>query len=90
MAVYVDDARITQKMDNCDKPFVMCHMMADTPEELHAAASALGISRKWCQGTYYNISQTKKALALQNGAISVSVRQMLEMHVRNRSRNTVL
>lgn len=68
MAVYVDDVR---------HPFgrmVMCHLWADTVAELHAAAGAIGIRRKWFQTPpkaswdHYDISLSKKAEAIRRGA----------------------
>jgi hypothetical protein len=51
-----------------------CHMMADTPEELHAFAARLKLRRSWAQheGTdrlHYDLTPTKRALALSLGAI---------------------
>lgn len=73
--VYVDDynARF--------RGMVMCHMAADTSEELLAMADAIGVKRKWIQypGTpkeHFDICQSKRALALQNGAKEISVREM--------------
>ena len=43
MAVYVDDARIRAR------GLVWSHLVADTDEELHAAAEALGLRREWAQ-----------------------------------------
>lgn len=54
---------------------VMCHMIADTPEELHAMALAIGVARRWFQAPprasfwHYDIAKTKRALAVANGAI---------------------
>lgn len=45
--VYVDDMRAPYRM------MVMCHMVADTPEELHAMAGHIGVARKWYQGDHY-------------------------------------
>ena len=53
----------------------MCHMWADTEEELHAMAAAIGIQRKWFQKPpkaswkHYDISLGKKALAIERGAV---------------------
>jgi hypothetical protein len=69
MSVYVDTAvygygRMT-----------MCHMLADTPEELHAMADRIGVARRWFQQPpkasffHYDISKGKRALAVKAGAI---------------------
>jgi hypothetical protein len=43
MAVYVDDARIPWRGRR------WCHMVADSAEELHRAAEALGLDRRHAQ-----------------------------------------
>jgi hypothetical protein len=54
---------------------VMCHMIADTPEELHAMADRIGVARHWFQTPpkasfwHYDISKSKRALAVAAGAI---------------------
>jgi hypothetical protein len=69
MTVYVDDVR--HKFSY----MVMCHLWADSDEELHAMADRIGIARRWFQQPpkaswkHYDISLSKKALALQHGAI---------------------
>lgn len=69
MAVYVDDVR------HRFGRMVMCHMWADSVEELHAAAASLGLRRSWFQQPpkasweHYDISLTVKARAIDNGAI---------------------
>ncbi len=77
MSVYVDDMKA---------PFgnmVMCHMWADSDDELLAMADRIGVARKWIQGhpklsfgqhrnaswVHFDIAQTKRALAVRNGAI---------------------
>ena len=70
MPVYVDDMRA---------PFgrlIMCHMVADTEEELLAMADKIGVQRKWHQypGTvksHFDICLSKKALAIQHGAAEI-------------------
>jgi hypothetical protein len=61
----------------------MCHMWADTLEELFAMADAIGVQRKWLQGhpelsppryrkaswVHFDVALSKKKLALQRGAI---------------------
>lgn len=71
--VYVDDMQA---------PFgrmIMCHMYADTSDELHAMADAIGVARKWCQhpGTWkehYDIAKSKRAIAVAHGAIETTWR----------------
>lgn len=54
---------------------LMCHMIADTPEELHAMADLIGIQRRWFQEPpkasfwHYDIAQSKRALAVKAGAL---------------------
>lgn len=69
MAVYVDDVR------HSFGRMVMCHMWADTHEELLAMATRIGVSHRWLQGppkaswVHFDIALSKKAIAIQNGAI---------------------
>jgi hypothetical protein len=67
MAVYVDDMRAQFGR------MIMCHMLADTDEELHAMADKIGVARRWHQkaGTHlshYDICLSKRAIAVQFGA----------------------
>jgi hypothetical protein len=70
MAVYVDDmaARFGR--------MIMCHMIADTDEDLHEMACRIGVARKWFQGDHYDICLSKRRLALSFGAIAVSRREL--------------
>lgn len=69
-------------IDNYNAGFqgmVMCHMVADTTEELLAMVDTIGVQRKWIQylGTYnehFDICLAKKALALKAGAVEISAR----------------
>lgn len=75
MTVYVDDMRASFGR------YVMCHMMADTTEELLAMADTIGVQRKWLQfgGTWkehFDIALTKKALALQSGAVLITRKEL--------------
>jgi hypothetical protein len=82
MTVYVDDMRA---------PFgrlVMCHMLADTDEELHAMAERIGVARRWHQApprhrSHYDIAQTKRLLAVRAGAVEITWREAAQM-VRHR------
>lgn len=69
MTVYVDNMRAPLGR------MVMCHMWADTLEELLAMADTIGVQRKWLQQppkaswVHFDISLGKKALALKAGAV---------------------
>jgi hypothetical protein len=69
VTVYVDRAR------NGFGRMLMCHMIADTPDELHAMADRIGVERRWFQQPpkasfwHYDIAQTKRALAVAAGAV---------------------
>ena len=77
MSVYVDKAR------NVFGRMVMCHMIADTLDELHAMAERIGMRREWFQAAppasfpHYDVSQTKRALAVKHGAIEVDARELV-------------
>lgn len=88
MTVYVDDM--------C-APFgrmFMCHMIADTDEELHAMAAKIGIARRWHQApprhdSHYDISLTKRALAIAAGAVEITWRQTGALCFRRRATGTL-
>jgi len=83
MPVYIDDAYI---------PFwrmKMCHMIADTPEELHAMAKKIGVARKWFQNKprfpHYDICMSKRKLAVENGAREVTTMELVRISKRKDS-----
>lgn len=84
MTVYVDDMRA--KFGR----MVMCHMLADTDEELHAMAQRIGVDRRWWQspektsGSHYDIALSKRALAVAAGAVEITWRQAGAMNMRRR------
>lgn len=69
MTVYVDDM--------CAQlgAYVVCHMIADTEQELHAMADHIGIARRWYQGDHYDISWSDRALAVAAGAREITWRE---------------
>jgi hypothetical protein len=83
MTVYVDDMRA--KFGR----MVMCHMIADTDEELHAMAAQIGVARKWHQAppkhdSHYDISLGCRANAVAAGAVEITWRQCGAMNFRRR------
>jgi hypothetical protein len=75
MAVYVDSLRAPYR------GMVMCHMLADSSDELLAMADRIGVDRKHLQdaGTYrehFDICLTRRAAAVAAGALEVSVPTM--------------
>ena len=83
MAVYVDTCR------NSFGRMVMCHMWADTAAELHAMAAAIGMKRDWYQTPdgpnrapvsfpHYDVSQSRRKLAVQHGAIELERREAVD------------
>jgi len=69
MAVYVDNMRARVGR------LIMCHMIADTEDELHVMADQIGVARRWYQGDHYDIALSKRYLALEAGAVEITFRQ---------------
>jgi hypothetical protein len=84
MSVYVDGAA------NAFGRMKMCHMRADSYPELIAMADKIGVQRKWYQGwakassPHFDIAQSKRALAIANGAIEIDCYKLVEIMKRNR------
>lgn len=76
MSVYIDTSR------NRLGRMMMCHMLADTLEELHAMADRIGMKREWFQPEstpHYDVSKTRRALAIQHGAIEADRHKVVEL-----------
>lgn len=77
MAVYVDAP--IHKYGR----MMMCHMLADTPDELHAMADKIGVNRKWFQRDastpHYDICRAKRTIAIENGALEITRKQTVEI-----------
>lgn len=76
MAVFVDDMKAKYGR------MVMCHTGADTTEELLQMVDKIGVQRKWlqCEGTWrehFDIALSKRALAVEAGAIEVTQREFV-------------
>ena len=78
---------VTVYVDDMKAPFgrmVMCHCWADTREELFAMMDRIGVQRKWFQQPpkasweHFDIAMTKRALAVQFGAVEVCQFTMAE------------
>lgn len=88
MPVYVDDMRA-----NFGR-MIMCHMIADTDDELHAMAAVIGIARKWHQAppkhdSHYDVALSCRAQAVRAGSIEVTWRQLGCMNMRRRIEGTL-
>lgn len=84
-AVYVDDMKADYSPSH--RPgakYILSHMIADTDEELHAMAARIGVARRWHQGDHYDITQSKKALAIKYGARAITWRQCSMMTINRR------
>lgn len=75
MSVYVDDMKAQFGT------LVMCHMIADSHEELIAMADIIKVQRKWIQkeGTIYehfDICLSKRALTVKYGAKQITMMEL--------------
>jgi hypothetical protein len=83
VSVYVD------KAVNSYGRMIMCHMVADTPAELHAMADRIGVARRWFQDPrtmnvstpHYDIAKSKRRLAIAAGAVECDRKDFVD-HVR--------
>jgi type IV secretory pathway ATPase VirB11/archaellum biosynthesis ATPase len=60
----------------------MCHMLADTLDELHSMAARLGLRREWFQSKstpHYDVSLEKRRLALALGAVVADRHKVVEL-----------
>jgi DNA/RNA endonuclease G (NUC1) len=78
MSVYVDDMKAQFGRMN------MCHMIADSTDELVAMADKIGVARKWIQkaGTareHFDICMSKKELAIAYGAVQITMRELAQI-----------
>lgn len=78
MAVYVDDAFIPYGR------MIMCHMLADSHEELMAMSYTLGLKVRWLQkpetpAEHFDVSKRYRERAVANGAVEVSSKDIVVM-----------
>lgn len=77
MTVYVDNFRAPLGR------MKMCHMLADSDDELHAMADSIGVAREYHQngmsGSHYDVASSKALAAIRAGAILITYRQAAMM-----------
>ena len=75
--VYVDNMRASFGR------MIMCHMVADSVDELHAMADKIGINRRWFQDNphhpHYDVTLKKKALAVKYGAKEITMQELVSI-----------
>ncbi len=83
MAVYIDDLAVLLRGRR------MCHMAADSLEELHAMAEKVGIGREWFHDgdtpinkrlrlhSHYDVNLRESKLVIEQGAIVVQAADMV-------------
>jgi hypothetical protein len=93
MTVYVDPLVDWGTLATARGPrhTVWCHLTADTQDELHAFAAALGLRRSWFQHAgdwrwHYDITAPKRATALRHGAVELDRAAMAAVFAARRSR----
>jgi hypothetical protein len=85
MSVYVDGEQ------NTFGRMKMCHMIADTLDELHDMAQRLGLKRQWFQTSrsgmpHYDVCRSKRTQAVSLGAVEINRRQLVDLLRRQRER----
>lgn len=85
-------------IDNMNYPYgrmQMCHMVADSTDELLEMADSIGVNRKHIQyfgegKEHFDICLSKKKKAIKNGAIEVSYRKLATATIKRKSPNEKL
>jgi len=88
MAVYVDN------MEASYGRMKMCHMLADTTDELLAMADRIGVARRRLQKPatcqeHFDICMSKRALAVAAGAKEITLRET-ELLIRAKREHAVV
>ena len=78
MTVYVDVSRSRFGR------MIMCHMRADTDNELDEFAARIGLLQKWKHRDHYDVCLSKRALAISKGAVAITNRGMVELRRKNK------
>lgn len=83
LPVYVDNMRAQYR------GMIMCHMVADSVQELLEMADKIGVNRKWFQPTshpHFDVCLAKRHSALKNGAIEVDRHGLVAAKRRHREK----
>jgi hypothetical protein len=71
MAVYVDDAKTLVALNGC-RVAKLCHLFADTSQELERMAGLLGLPLYWLHGDHYDVTCGLRLEAIALGAVPVA------------------
>lgn len=88
MTVFVDDMKAPLGR------MKMCHMIADSREELLHMAQCIGMDARWLQfpgshKEHFDINQTMKQRAIRHGAVAISRKQLAAMiYARRKARRS--
>ncbi len=86
MTVYVDQLRPVPAY--APPPLLraglVCHMMADTDDELEDMAGRIGMRKSWRHGDHYDLTPARRSLAMRYGAVEVNGRSLAELRRRKR------
>ena len=87
MSVYIDPMNICIRSKKW--PYDQaCHLIADSIEELHEFAAALGLHRSWFQDhniPHYDLTKGMRAKAFRLGAVSVSIKEFVKLTKQQRT-----
>lgn len=93
MTVYIDDMYLYPmgEFKRGHRLYKMSHMIADSEKELHAFATKLGLHKKWYQGDHYDVTKGLRGVAINLGAVEITLQQCSAMSMlRGRDPNVKL
>ncbi len=83
MSVYVDDMAAPYSPPHAPtRTYTMCHMIADSHDELIAMVRRIGVDPKWIQDEglsteHFDVAKTKRKLAVAAGAVELTSRDLV-------------